>query len=82
MAVGIRHADHMAPSIRKGWRSLGRYISLADSDHRVYLFVYILVNHELNMTFEMFWYSLGLEIILNFIIIELLFYVLCMMLDV
>jgi hypothetical protein len=25
-----------------------------------------------------FWYSLGLEIILNFIIIELLFYVLCM----
>jgi hypothetical protein len=24
-AIGIRHADHVAPSIRKSWRSLGRY---------------------------------------------------------
>jgi hypothetical protein len=42
-AVGIRHADHVAPSIRKSWqslradkrRSLGRCSSLADSDHGV-----------------------------------------------
>jgi hypothetical protein len=40
--VGIRHADHVAPSIRKSWqslsnkwRSLGRYSSLADTDHGV-----------------------------------------------
>jgi hypothetical protein len=40
-AVGIRHADHVAPSIRKKVgnhfadqrRSLGRYSSLAKSDH-------------------------------------------------
>jgi hypothetical protein len=39
-AVGIRHADHVAPSIRKKLvttspdkrRSLGRYSSLADSE--------------------------------------------------
>jgi hypothetical protein len=43
MAVGIRHADHMAPSIRKSWqhftdkrRSLLRYSSLADSDNGVF----------------------------------------------
>jgi hypothetical protein len=39
MAVGMRHADHVAPSIRKSWqslrrqaavgRSVGRYSSLA-----------------------------------------------------
>jgi hypothetical protein len=42
-AVGIRYADHVAPSIRKKVdnhftdkrQSLGRYSSLTDSDHGV-----------------------------------------------
>jgi hypothetical protein len=40
-AVGICHADHIAPSIRKSLhyadkrRPLFQYSSLADSDHRV-----------------------------------------------
>jgi hypothetical protein len=40
--VGIRHAEHVAPFIRKSWqslrrqwRSIGRGSSLADSDHGV-----------------------------------------------
>jgi hypothetical protein len=41
-AVKIRHADHMAPSMRKSWQSLrrqaavaGRNSSLAEADHGV-----------------------------------------------
>jgi hypothetical protein len=42
-AVGIRHADHVAPSnlqeidtnFAGKWRTLGRYIKLADSGHGV-----------------------------------------------
>jgi hypothetical protein len=30
-AVGIRHADHVAPSIRKSWRSLRRQEAVARS---------------------------------------------------
>jgi hypothetical protein len=47
-AVGIRHAVHVAPSIRKIWqshcrqaavgRSVGRYSSLVDSDHGVFFY--------------------------------------------
>jgi hypothetical protein len=44
--VRIRHAGHVAPSVRKSWqhfadkrRSLGRYSSLADPDHEVFLYV-------------------------------------------
>jgi hypothetical protein len=29
MAVGIRHADHVAPSIRKSWQSLCRQAAVA-----------------------------------------------------
>jgi hypothetical protein len=30
-AVGIRHADHVAPSIRKSWQSLSRQATVARS---------------------------------------------------
>jgi hypothetical protein len=30
-AVGIRHADHVAPSIRKSWQSLHRQTAVARS---------------------------------------------------
>jgi hypothetical protein len=30
-AVGIRHTDHMAPSIRKSWQSLRRQVAVAQS---------------------------------------------------
>jgi hypothetical protein len=30
-AVGIRHADHVAPSIRKSWQSLNRQAAVARS---------------------------------------------------
>jgi hypothetical protein len=30
-AVGIRHADHVAPSIRKSWQSLRRQAAVARS---------------------------------------------------
>jgi hypothetical protein len=30
-AVGSRHADHLAPSIRKGWQSLRRQAAVARS---------------------------------------------------
>jgi hypothetical protein len=42
-AVGISHADHVTPSIRRSWQSLRRQVedpwsdsSLADSDHGVF----------------------------------------------
>jgi hypothetical protein len=31
MAVGIRHTDHVAPSIRKSWQSLNRQTAVARS---------------------------------------------------
>jgi hypothetical protein len=31
MAVGIRHADHVAPSIRKSWQSLRQQAAVARS---------------------------------------------------
>jgi hypothetical protein len=54
-AVGIRHADHVAPSIRKSWqsadkrRSLGRYGSLADSDHGVQFLVFFCIDYRCHL---------------------------------
>jgi hypothetical protein len=31
MAIGIRHADHVAPAIRKNWQSLRRQAAVARS---------------------------------------------------
>jgi hypothetical protein len=64
-AVGIRHADHVAPSIRKSWqslrrqrRSLGRYSSLSDSDHGVLVFFSL---SDLRMTKVRPWVPTGNE---------------------
>jgi hypothetical protein len=51
-AVGIRHADHVAPFIRKcgtnfadRWMSLGRFSSFSDLSHEI-LFSFCFLYHE------------------------------------
>jgi hypothetical protein len=59
-AVGIRHADHVAPSVRKRWhyfadkrRSLGRYSSFKDSGYGVfYINIPSLQTYRVELSFK------------------------------